>query len=131
LAPPSLDAAPLVVGAALILILMMAITCRTAAAQDAGASPDAQTEAPPPIAASAETQRAPWASPGVPAATAPAIRLDPAAPPAPRQPALLDRWWFWAGVGAVVAAAGLSIYLLTRTPDPPGCPTGQGYVCPR
>lgn len=33
------------------------------------------------------------------------------------KPALTQRWWFWTGVGVVVAGAAITTYALTR-PDP-------------
>ena len=34
------------------------------------------------------------------------------------EPSILTRWWFWTGVGVVVAGAAVSTYALTREPAP-------------
>jgi tetratricopeptide (TPR) repeat protein len=69
------------------------------------------------------------AAPVTPPAPSPLPRLAPptdappklvATPPPPPPVAgpLTKRWWFWAGLGAVAAGAGVSIFLLTRSRDP-------------
>ena len=48
-------------------------------------------------------------------------------PSGPRGPSIVTRWWFWAGVGTVVAA-GIAVPVvmkLTDGPAPLTCPTGQ------
>ena len=48
-------------------------------------------------------------------------------PAGPRGPSIVTRWWFWAGVGTVVAA-GIAVPVvmkLTDGPAPITCPTGQ------
>ena len=65
--------------------------------------------------------------------TAPGAVLTstPAEPAADQEPSLAHRWWFWTGVGAVVAGGVVAAVLLTRggtnypaCPMPADCPRG-------
>ncbi len=62
-------------------------------------------------------------------------------PPVPPPPIVIERtdtragsssithkWWFWTGIGAVVAGAVVGIVLLGRGPSSPDC--RMGYRCP-
>jgi Tfp pilus assembly protein PilF len=74
---------------------------------------DAPPPEPPPAPPPPVLQR--LAPPPASPATAPTKLVEiPASPSRP----LTRRWWFWTGLGAVAAGAGLSVFLLTRPRDP-------------
>jgi tetratricopeptide (TPR) repeat protein len=93
------------------------------AAQTAGATPppppslateERATSPAPPVAPPVAEPAAPLAPPDVPAAgVAPALVL-PAASPEPEGSPIWERWWFWAGLGTVVAGGAVAAFLLTR-----------------
>ena len=64
------------------------------------------------------------AAPLPPLAPRPAASLV-AAPPAPRARPVYQRWWFWAGAGAIVVGAIVGIALATR--GAPDCGAGVTY----
>jgi hypothetical protein len=69
------------------------------------------------------TEIAPPSPPSLPAPLpTPALDASPKVvvtpPPPSADPPVTKRWWFWAGLGAVAAGAGVSIFLLTRSRDP-------------
>jgi hypothetical protein len=48
------------------------------------------------------------------------------------RPAITTRWWFWTGIGAIVAGAAIAsagVYFATRSPTPPDG-GGLGWVVP-
>jgi hypothetical protein len=51
---------------------------------------------------------------------------SPSDTPTDQAPPVYKRWWFWAAAGVVVAAAGVSVYALTRSQ---GCQATQGGTC--
>lgn len=58
------------------------------------------------------------------------LQPAPAAPPPPPAPAedhpIYTRWWFWTGVAVVGAAAGVTVYEVTRPASgPPGTTLGN------
>jgi tetratricopeptide (TPR) repeat protein len=54
-----------------------------------------------------------------------ALALSERAPPQEAEQPVYARWWFWAGVGAVVAAGAVTAVLLTRTSTEVVDPTGS------
>jgi hypothetical protein len=65
--------------------------------------------------------------------TAPGAVLTstPDQPPADQETPLTHKWWFWTGIGAVVAGGVVTAVLLTRggtnyppCPSPANCPQG-------
>jgi hypothetical protein len=130
---------------ALVLVAMIGVTsgiavaadavpsaaANTAAGAAAPAGPDAPSPAPgaPPEAAPPSSAPLP-AAPQPPAAAA-TVDLTAPQPAAPEKPPITSKWWFWTAIGAAVVGGVVAIYLVSRTPSPPGCPTAMGYVCPR
>jgi len=136
---------------ALVLAAMIGITSRIAAAADSppsgapnsgpASAVGAEAPAAPPPAPAAPQEAAPPSSAPAPAAlpaapqpaTPPAATVDLTAPQpvAPEKQPITSKWWFWTAIGAAVAGGLVAIYLVERTPSPPGCPAAMGYVCPR
>ena len=126
---------------------MIGVTSRIASAADAPPSAAPNTGAAPAAGADAPAAPVPAAGPeAAPPSNAPAPLALPAAPlppapatttvnltapqPAPNQP-ITSKWWFWTAIGAAVVGGVVAIYLVSRTPSPPACPTAMGFVCPR
>jgi hypothetical protein len=63
--------------------------------------------------------------PPLPSATPPADQLTMTPPPAPEGHPIYTRWWFWTGVG-VLLAAGITTtaLILSSGSDKPACPMG-------
>jgi hypothetical protein len=57
-------------------------------------------------------------------ASAPLAALAPAPESRPASVPLYKRWWFWAGVGAALAATSLTVYASTRPHDVVCCGSG-------
>ncbi len=84
--------------------------------------------APPPVVAPTLSAAAPPA----PTSGAESLSITQAAPPEPEpSPPVYKRWWFWTGVGAVVAGGVVTGVLLTRksAPSSPAC-DGVGTCVP-
>lgn len=65
--------------------------------------------------------------PSGPAAAGVNLRSSASPPPAAPPDGILRRWWFWAVLGGVAVAGGVSAYLLFRTGDK--CQAPAGGVC--
>lgn len=128
---------------ALVFVAMIGVTSRIAVAADAPASAATNSAggatplaAPSPPAEAAPSSSAPPpaalpAAPQPPAPSAATVDLGAPQPDASRKPPVTSQWWFWSAIGAAVVGGIVAIYLVERTPSPPGCPTATGYVCPR
>jgi hypothetical protein len=128
---------------ALIFVAMIGVTSRIAVAADVppSATPNSGDGAavpaapsPSPEAAPPSSAPAPAALPAAPQPPAPAaatVDLTAPQPEASQKQPITSKWWFWTAIGAAVAGGLVALYLVERTPSPPGCPTAMGYVCPR
>lgn len=130
---------------ALALVAMIGVTGPNAVAADAPPSAAPNSSPAPAVGAGADTalpQAAPPASaaapPALPAAPQPApvavattVDLTAPQPVVSEKQPITSKWWFWTAIGAAVVGGVVAIYLVDRTPSPPGCPIGMGYVCPR
>jgi hypothetical protein len=131
---------------ALVFVAMIGVTSGIAVAADAvpsvapnsGVGPAAGAAAPAASspAPAAPPEAAPPSSPPLPAAPQPpaaaaTVDLSAPQPAATEKQAITSKWWFWTAIGAVVAGGLVALYLVERTPSPPGCPAAMGYVCPR
>jgi hypothetical protein len=109
-------------------------------AKDKGGSSAPATASPPPTAPSPVL--APAAARPLPASAAPAPATaeappslqvkQPAATPAPKEsPPVYKRWWFWSGVGVVVAGAVVTTVLLTSASGDQHSPpcASSGVIC--
>jgi tetratricopeptide (TPR) repeat protein len=96
------------------------------AAHPSPPAPEATTAAPRPIAANLEP-RSDVAMEGAQPAHPPHVIATDALPAEnpPAEKSIVKRWWFWAGVGAVLAGAATA-FALSRDGQQP-CPTG--YTC--
>jgi hypothetical protein len=128
----------------LALVAMIGVTSRIAVAADAspsvapntGAAPaaPAATSAAAPEAAPPSSAPAPLTLPAAPLPSAPAAKavdLTTPQPATPQNQPITSKWWFWTAIGAAVVGGVVAIYLVERTPSPPGCPIAMGFVCPR
>jgi hypothetical protein len=127
---------------ALVFVAMIGVTSGIAVAADAAPSavpnsgavaPVSAAPSPSPEAAPPSSAPAPAALPAAPQPAPAAATVDLAAPQpeaSPKQP-ITSKWWFWTAIGAAVVGGVVAIYLVERTPSPPGCPAAMGYVCPR
>jgi tetratricopeptide (TPR) repeat protein len=80
----------------------------------------AATEPPPAVAVAPPPLPAPPVAAVAPAAEPPAALITtPGEPEAPSRP-VYKRWWFWTGIGAVVAGGAVTAFLLTRNNGPQG-----------
>lgn len=95
-------------------------------AKPSPASPPAgAASAPPP--ASVAVAAPPQAPP--PAPTEPVmVTAPPASAATDGEPSVFRRWWFWAGVGALVVATGIVVGVAASGEDRLACPGGA--VCP-
>jgi hypothetical protein len=98
--------------------------------RDAPASPAPPPAAPPEATSPTSVPVSPKLAAPQPAAPA-GLDLTAPQPAAAEQRPITSKWWFWAAIGAAVVGASVAIYLVERTPAPPGCPTAMGYLCPR
>ncbi len=65
------------------------------------------------------------------AATPDPLGISQSAPPEPQEsPPVYKRWWFWTGIGAVVAGGAVTGVLLSKktAPKSPACDTGVACV---
>jgi hypothetical protein len=65
-----------------------------------------------------------WLQPASALTPAPLAALAPAPESRPASVPLYKRWWFWAGVGAALAATSLTVYASTRPHDVVCCGSG-------
>jgi hypothetical protein len=94
------------------------------------------TPGPAPAAPPATTPAAPPPVAAVPPSATVATATDPlgisqSAPPEPQEsPPVYKRWWFWTGIGAVVAGGVVTGVLLSKksTPKSPACDSGVACV---
>jgi hypothetical protein len=115
--------------AAVILLCSWLAASTVRAAEGTSLEPPAASPAasagPTPAAVAPPTEPArPLA--GQPAPTPPNPALDLSTPtPAPAQPSLLHRWWFWTAVGAAAAATVAIIVISSRGHAPPTTDLGN------
>jgi hypothetical protein len=94
-------------------------------AQENGAAPESGVEpaTPPPNAPAAFAPAA--FAPPAPTQPAPANPALDLRTPAPEQPSIFARWWFWTAVGAVAAATVAIIVVSSRGHTPPATDLGN------
>jgi hypothetical protein len=93
----------------------------------AGAQPAGAVAASPAVSAPASGAEVPATQPVTLAAAPPPVDPAPSSPqlvsvpaPEPARRPIYKRWWFWTGIGAVVAGGVVAAVMLTRSSDPQG-----------